>query len=40
MVNFSRKKRNDRIFELVGVEEPKDTYYFIRELPPLDKPKS
>ena len=37
--NFSRKKRNDRIFELVGVEEPKDTYYFIRELPPLDKPK-
>jgi len=38
--NFFRKKRNDRIFELVGEEEPRDTYYFIRELPPSDKPKS
>ena len=36
LFNFARKKRNDRIFELVGMDEPINTYSFTRELPPLD----
>ena len=33
--NFTRQKRNERIFRILGVEELEDTYNYVRELPPL-----
>lgn len=33
LFDFTRTKRNDRVFKLIGVEEPQNNYYFTRELP-------
>ena len=40
LFNLTRKRKNDRIFKLIGIKEPINTYNFTRELPSLEPSKN